>query len=137
MAETKINVHVAQRPGKPFPYSMPMSSPSKFARAIRKACKSGKVFVEEKNVSAARGLDKALREGKSSDFSLSKVELVIPQGMGFKIDWSTKSAGWGQFSFYGSSNVRCDNQGMSRKFLKEVLCKLAEEIPLDDPEPKA
>jgi hypothetical protein len=104
--------------------------------AIRRAISAGRVFVDKKNANEMRALDKRMRSRRKPDFSLTRVSLKL-HGKAVSVEWGTKTAGWGEFVFYPGKDgkPRCDNEIMSRAFLKEVLCKLADEIPFDDPEP--
>src|SRR5271165_6110999 len=51
-------------------------------------------------------------------------------------DWSAKGIGFGQMYFYVDKKdgyVHCDNERMSRAFLKETLCKMVDNCVLDEP----
>ena len=105
--------------------------------AIRKAAAAGRIKLENpKNAPALKALEDAMREKRPCDHTLTKVEITGAWGPnkvcdgGFDIAWSSVSAGWGSFTFYRKKNGgwMVDNEAMSRDFLKEVLCKLADEI---------
>lgn len=54
---------------------------------------------------------------------------------GFAIDWVAKSAGCGTMSVYidkEDGKIHCQNEYMGKQFLKDVLCKLVDEMILDD-----
>jgi hypothetical protein len=51
----------------------------------------------------------------------------------FGIDWSIKGVGFGQFYFYEKDGVMyCDNEIMSKNFIKMVLCKMVDRCELTD-----
>ena len=55
-------------------------------------------------------------------------------------DWSAKGIGFGQIYFYldkTDGHIHCDNEYMSRKFLKETLCKMIDNCILNDPNDQA
>lgn len=50
--------------------------------------------------------------------------------------WSAKGRGFGGFYFYVDKKdgyVHCDNEIMSREFLKDMLCKMVDNCVLDCP----
>lgn len=51
------------------------------------------------------------------------------------ISWGVKGIGWGQFTFYVGEDkkVHCLNEIMSKRFIKEQLCKMVDECILDEP----
>ena len=51
-------------------------------------------------------------------------------------NWACKGMGFGQMYFYvdeADGYVHCGNEFMSRTFLKEMLCKMADNCVLDEP----
>jgi hypothetical protein len=52
----------------------------------------------------------------------------------FGIDWSVTGIGFGQFYFYEEDGgIYCDNESMSKNFIKMVLCQLVDQCELTDP----
>lgn len=52
----------------------------------------------------------------------------------FGLNWVAPSIGFGQFYFYEKNGVvHCDNENMSKAFIKTVLCRLVDECELTDP----
>ena len=49
------------------------------------------------------------------------------------ICWGRPGIGFGEVVFYtdDDGNLKCDNEGMSREFIKEVLCDLVDNATLD------
>jgi hypothetical protein len=96
--------------------------------------KAGK--MEFANPDALQRMDRA-----NPDFTVTEAVLE-PFGPnehnkgGFIVRWGTKSAGFGEMSVWVKKDgtLRCDNEGMSRKFLKEVLALLVDNCNLDDNE---
>ena len=53
------------------------------------------------------------------------------------IQWSKAGIGFGLFTFYvkdGSDKLHCDNETMSREFVKEMLCLMVDQSEFDDVE---
>lgn len=53
----------------------------------------------------------------------------------FTIVWGVKKVGWGELEFYVGQDkkVHCQNECMSKEFIKEQLCRMIDECVLDDP----
>jgi hypothetical protein len=53
----------------------------------------------------------------------------------FTVAWGVKNLGWGEFIFYIDSDhkVHCHNELMSKRFIKEQLCKMVDDCILDEP----
>lgn len=50
----------------------------------------------------------------------------------FQIQWSKPGVGFGQFEFYENNGViYCDNETMSRDFIKTILCDMVDRSILD------
>lgn len=78
---------------------------------------------------------------KKSDFELTHVELYSAffgcDTNGFDIAWETKRAGFGHVCFTMTKDgLVCENEMMSRAFIKRVLCKLVDDAKLVDAEPR-
>lgn len=55
--------------------------------------------------------------------------------------WSAKGVGFGQLYFYfkeedGTPMLHCDNEGMSKEFIKKMLCCMVDEAIMNDPNAK-
>jgi hypothetical protein len=51
----------------------------------------------------------------------------------FTIEWAAKNVGFGQFKFYTKDDVvYCDNECMSKEFIKQVLCDMVDNCVLTD-----
>lgn len=128
-----------------------MRAPRKAVEAIRKACQAGRVsLADSKDAGAMKALDEVLAGRRKPDSSLTKVKAASCWGRwrspspckdgsmvgndgGFDIRWETRSCGWGRLTFYvKKGRLFCDNQHMSRRFIKKVLCRLADEVELED-----
>lgn len=49
-------------------------------------------------------------------------------------NWSAKGVGFGQFYFYiKNDKVHCENECMSKEFVKKMLCQMVDDCVLDDP----
>ncbi len=49
--------------------------------------------------------------------------------------WSAKSVGFGEFYFYTKDNkTHCENEFMSKEFIKKMLCEMVDDCILDDPQ---
>lgn len=58
----------------------------------------------------------------SPNFEVTDTELDYSTPTSFLIRWGTKSAGFGEVSFTQRMNeLQCDNECMSRRFVKSVL----------------
>lgn len=97
------------------------------------ALENGRVeFPSEQAEAALLRMDE-----KEPDFSLTGVQLETcwerrrarKRQYGFTVDWTTVSAGFGSISVFidKDGQLRCDNEGMSKEFVKKVLCKLVDE----------
>lgn len=53
---------------------------------------------------------------------------------GFDISWRTKAAGFGHMVVYvdNDGSIRCQDEGMGKNFLRDVLNKLLDKMELDD-----
>lgn len=53
---------------------------------------------------------------------------------GGTVSWAANYVGFGQLVFRtdGQGRVHCDNECMSREFIKQVLCKLVDDMVLED-----
>ena len=52
---------------------------------------------------------------------------------GCTLNWSAKGMGFGQFYFYNKDGkLHCDNEMMSREFIKKMLCQMVDDCVLDD-----
>jgi len=117
----------------------------KAVKAIRKAC-----LADSENAKAMKALEEDLAGRRRPDSALTKVEVGSCWGKwrspspckdgstagndgGFDIQWETRSCGFGRLTFYiKKGRLFCDNQRMSRKFIKKALCRLADEVELED-----
>ena len=82
--------------------------------------------IRQKGVILA-GTPPDLRE---PDFTVTKVGLIDDS---FALCWQTASAGFGEVTFQRDGDrIVCDNEAMSRAFLKEVLCKLVDTAVMVD-----
>jgi hypothetical protein len=51
----------------------------------------------------------------------------------FTIEWTSTNVGFGQFKFYTKDDVvYCDNECMSKEFIKQVLCDMVDNCVLTD-----
>jgi hypothetical protein len=52
----------------------------------------------------------------------------------FGFDWSAKGIGFGQFYFYQDKYgvIHCDNECMSKEFIKRILCSMVDQCELAD-----
>jgi hypothetical protein len=66
---------------------------------------------------------------------LDNVQDYCEPAAAFTIAWGKKGRGWGQLYFYVSADksVHCSNEMMSKEFIKEILCKMVDDMKLDDP----
>ncbi len=49
------------------------------------------------------------------------------------ISWTVKGVGFGQFTFSQKDDkLFCSNEGMSREFIKRVLCDMVDNCELED-----
>ncbi|MEO6692405.1 MAG: hypothetical protein ABIO44_08710 [Saprospiraceae bacterium] len=52
----------------------------------------------------------------------------------YQFDWSAKGVGFGQFYFYMKDDkLHCSNELMSKRFIKQMLCKMVDDAIMDDP----
>lgn len=69
---------------------------------------------------------------KNPDFTVVEVKVTGIAASCFRIAWATESAGFGSVTFYlDEGNLHCDNEAMSRRFLKDVMSKLIDTATLD------
>lgn len=58
------------------------------------------------------------------------------QNNGFIVAWGRKNWGFGEFTFaMKDGKIVCDNECMSKQFIKDVLCALVDECELVHKEP--
>jgi len=53
--------------------------------------------------------------------------------------WTAKGCGFGEFYFYtkeGDNTIYCDNEMMSKEFVKKMLCEMVDNAVMNDPNPK-
>ena len=52
----------------------------------------------------------------------------------FIIQWSEPGTGWGEFTFYKDEDggIHCDNECMSKEFVKKIMNRFIDEIIFDD-----
>lgn len=89
--------------------------------AIRRLASEGKVKFESELVIS-----------DNPDFTITSVKLTgateLEDGLAFDLAWTTKSAGFGHTSFFTKrGKLYCDNETMSKDFVKAVMCKLVDE----------
>jgi hypothetical protein len=54
------------------------------------------------------------------------------------VGWSARGIGFGSFYFYPKDGkLHCDNECMSKEFIKRMLCLMVDQCELDDPMPPA
>ena len=103
-------------------------APKKVARKIRQLAKEGKVEFAG---------DVTKIKLRDPDFTITNVKLHCAgknrhSDGSFLVQWETVSAGFGTTTFYiKKGKVHCDNETMSRNFLKTVLNKLVDDAILD------
>src|SRR5271166_690600 len=81
-------------------------------------------------------MTKKNNKGGIKEFLEQMPESCDPHSPRVGFDWSSKSIGFGQMYFYvdkADGYVHCDNEGMGREFLKEMLCKMVDNCVLNDP----
>lgn len=119
-------------------------APQKVVKKIKELARAGKVEIG-KNPEDAKSLGeffKAAKAGVQPDFAVTGAEIEQVWGRwrrgkrgndgGFNVAWRTKSAGFGHATFYlKKGQLHCDNECMSREFLKSVMCALLEKTILD------
>lgn len=76
--------------------------------------------------------DSELVISDNPDFAVTSVKLIgaieLEDGFAFDLAWTTKSAGFGHTTFYNKKGkLYCDNETMSKDFVKAVMCKLVDE----------
>ena len=72
----------------------------------------------------------ALKTGKV----LSELETCCELNGSIDIGWSVEGIGFGHFYFYEKDGeIHCDNEIMSKEFIKKVLCDFVDQCVLDDP----
>lgn len=58
---------------------------------------------------------------------------ITDRGTGFTIAWQTKGAGFGETSvLFKDGELHCDNECMSRDFIRRVFDKLVDSMTLKD-----
>lgn len=90
-------------------------------KTIRRLAKEGKVKF-----------DSELVISDNPDFDITSVKLIgateLKDGLAFNLAWTTKSAGFGNTTFYTKKGkLYCDNEAMSKDFVKTVMCKLVDD----------
>ncbi len=51
--------------------------------------------------------------------------------------WSVKGVGFGSIGFYTKDDkVNCNNELMSREFIKDILCKMVDDCIMEEPNKK-
>lgn len=51
--------------------------------------------------------------------------------------WSMTGMGFGSFAFYVRNRaVRCDNELMSKQFVKDILCQMVDDCVMEEPNKK-
>ena len=101
--------------------------------------KEGKVEVANQHLTALESCFDVLKEGKKPDFTVTSAKLDcagIDEGEGrgpwFVITWSTVSGGFGETTFFfKNEKLCCDSESMSKKFVKDVLCKLVDDAKFE------
>lgn len=88
---------------------------------IRRLAKEGKIKFESELVIS-----------DNPDFAITSVKLIgaieLEDGLAFDLAWTTKSAGFGHTTFYTKKGkLYCDNETMSKDFVKTVMCKLVDD----------
>ena len=59
----------------------------------------------------------------------NQVELYDP----FTVTWIMRDVGFGSFSFYTEDGkLYCENETMSKEFVKQVLCEMVDQCELTD-----
>jgi hypothetical protein len=112
------------------------------AEKVREAILKGNIVIDER---VAESLSRMALH--NPDFTLVKVEIDCCWGPfndkktgepvnkgGFSFNWDSKSAGCGRVTFYitNEGELRCENQGMDKDFIKDVFAKFLEQVKLDD-----
>ena len=61
-----------------------------------------------------------------------------PNGDSVSFRWSAKKIGFGEFRFYvdGDKALHCENESMSKDFIKKLLCCMVDNAVMDEPNPK-
>lgn len=50
------------------------------------------------------------------------------------VQWTAKGIGFGEFYFYeNDGKLYCDNEAMSKDFIKRMLCQMVDDCILSDP----
>lgn len=76
--------------------------------------------------------DSELVISDNPDFTIKSVKLIganeLEDGLAFDLAWTTESAGFGHTTFYNKKGkLYCDNETMSKDFVKAVMCKFVDE----------
>lgn len=68
------------------------------------------------------------------DFTIENV--ALDEGFAFVLFWQTKSAGFGELSFFKGNDGKphCDRETMDREFVRAALNKLVDQLVLDNDE---
>jgi hypothetical protein len=107
---------------------------------VKKAILAGRIEWSEEAKESLASMDR-----QNPDFTVIDIDLhcwgkfnnkegeQVNQG-GFDISWRTKSAGFGHMIVYidNDGKIKCQDEGMGKTFLKDVLNKLIDKIELDD-----
>ena len=99
------------------------------------------VKIDEANKEAFSNMISNFADGQKSDFTIADVQLRQCWGPwkkrgkegnqgGFDVAYQMATAGFGSVTIVlkNDGTIYCDNEGMSRKFVKEVLCKLVDKM---------
>ncbi len=68
------------------------------------------------------------------EFFDSMEDSCYPDHKACYFKWTAKGTGFGEFGFYEGDDgkLHCSNEMMSKKFIKEMLCKMVDDCVLDD-----
>jgi len=72
--------------------------------------------------------------GIKPDFTVTAARLESTSDSGFMIAWETQSAGFGTVTIYrdDAGVLKCDNEAMSLRFVKEVFAKFLEGLGIGE-----
>jgi len=61
-----------------------------------------------------------------------------PESFGISFGWTAKGVGFGEFYFYRNKEggLVCDNECMSKEFIKKMLCQMIDDCEMDCVSPK-
>lgn len=82
----------------------------------------------------------AVENAKKGIYEFAEVRLETVFGKtkrnqgGFEIAWHAKGIGFGRLLVWKDNDgkLKCDNEGMSRKFIKALFAKLTDDLELHD-----